>query len=268
MGTFSRKGRAGWPRGDSALNLARESTSTIRLAPPEAQSSSCSRPIALAAGRNQLRFHGSSLRTTTNRPPRGGRGVGTRGCGRLVRRLADLKVTGGSAPGKAVGGTSRGHPRGARSRTCCGRTPKRLWIRSAQAPAATLAVRLRDRRERPVSLALELAPVGQHPHPQCLGRCGRRLAEPAVHGCRQHPQDAPDRVLATAAARLVASGLPVAPMRLACGQRSADLPRPRNKTGGETQAPCRRGSCVVVFSAGVFRPPACGCVGTSFRRGP
>jgi hypothetical protein len=47
----------------------------------------------------------------------------------------------------------------------------------------------------------------------------RPLAQPAVHACLQHPQDAPDQVLAVAAARLVHADLLVSLPQLACGHR-------------------------------------------------
>jgi hypothetical protein len=47
----------------------------------------------------------------------------------------------------------------------------------------------------------------------------RPLAQPAVHACLQHPQDAPDQVLAVAAARLVPADLLEALPQLACGHR-------------------------------------------------
>jgi hypothetical protein len=47
----------------------------------------------------------------------------------------------------------------------------------------------------------------------------RPLAQPAVHACLKHPQDAPDQVLAVAAARLVPADLLVALPQLACGHR-------------------------------------------------
>ena len=45
------------------------------------------------------------------------------------------------------------------------------------------------------------------------------LAQPAVHACLQHPQDAPDQLLAVAAARLVPADLLIALPQLACGHR-------------------------------------------------
>jgi len=45
----------------------------------------------------------------------------------------------------------------------------------------------------------------------------RPLAQPALHACVQHPQDAPDQVIAVAAARLVPADLLVALPQLACG---------------------------------------------------